>query len=662
MAAYFVNTLNLPVTWDGISLIFATSSGGTPTVANPGSGDTVTIDAASGSGVITVNTNFNITSLTCGAMATTLDFSANNNSPTMQTFNNSGTGTRTFNPGSGTFTITGNSATIVDQTTTTNLTIGTNTAVFNCNYSGATGTRSLNIGTPTSGRLFTIKVSSGTDIVRLLGGTYDNLDFTGFSGSLGTGSTQNIFGFLTTSSNMTVGTFISAINFIATSGTNVITSNGFSWNSAITFNGVGGTWQLANSISTSSSFTLTNGTFNANNFNVTCGSFSSSNSNTRTLTMGSGTWTITGNAATVWSMSNNAGLTYNPGTSTVNFTYSGSTGTRVITSGSSAPFAMPNTTISAGSDIITTTGTWFGTSLIFVGFTGTWGTAALNLSGNLTLGSGMTATAGNNAVTFSGTSGTQSFTSNSVAFDRPVTMNGVGGTLQFADTFVMATPSTHILTLTNGTINANNQNVTVGLFSSSNSNVRTLTMGSGTWTLTGTGTVWDTSTVTNLTLNANTSTIIANDASSSSKTIASGVTTLNNLTLGGAGTGTFIIGTSTGTSTFNNITVSTPPHTVQVFAGKTLVASSLTWSGIPGSLNTFQSTSNGTPWTISVASGSINENYISLQDSTASGATPFYAGANSVDATGNTNWIFTNNPSANSGIGRRNSITNAIMV
>ena len=44
--------------------------------------------------------------------------------------------------------------------------------------------------------------------------------------------------------------------------------------------------------------------------------------------------------------------------------------------------------------------------------------------------------------------------------------------------------------------------------------------------------------------------------------------------------------------------------------------------------------------------GTIRTDYISLKDCTASGNTPFYAGANSTNVSGNTNWTFAESPRA----------------
>lgn len=72
-------------------------------------------------------------------------------------------------------------------------------------------------------------------------------------------------------------------------------------------------------------FSITRGTFNANNKSVTVGTFSSSNSDTRTITMGSGVWSVTSTGSSVWSVSS-IGLTLNGNTSTIKFTNTGSGG------------------------------------------------------------------------------------------------------------------------------------------------------------------------------------------------------------------------------------------------------------------------------------------------------------------------------------------------
>jgi len=160
-------------TWNASTTTnWSATSGGAGGQSVPGASDTVTFDASSGGGTVTVGTGYNpsVTSITMGAFTGTLDFSAFNNSPTMQTFDCSGTGVRTLNMGSGTWTITGNNATIWTIITATNLTLNVGTSTINCTYSGGTGTRTLAGNNGTGGAsCYNLSISAGTDIVTWTG-------------------------------------------------------------------------------------------------------------------------------------------------------------------------------------------------------------------------------------------------------------------------------------------------------------------------------------------------------------------------------------------------------------------------------------------------------------------------------------------------------------
>lgn len=138
-------------TWDGSSTaMWSTSTGGTTGASVPGSADAVILDAATCVGgvtcTITVNTGFNVLSVTMGACtaATTgciLDFSVNNNSPTIGTFSNSGTGTRNLKMGNGTWTINGTNSSIFDHGTITNLTFASNGSTILVQAASAPGSQ-----------------------------------------------------------------------------------------------------------------------------------------------------------------------------------------------------------------------------------------------------------------------------------------------------------------------------------------------------------------------------------------------------------------------------------------------------------------------------------------------------------------------------------------
>lgn len=156
-------------TWDASTTTnWSASTGGAGGASVPGSSDDVTINASSGAGTITVNTNFTISSLTSGAMGMTLEFGTNNNSPTFTTisgpaWSNTGTGTRTINLGSGTFTFNGtsNGNGGIDWGTTTGLTLGANTATFAFSGNTTTG-RTMDFGSSTLSNLPSVTIAGNS--------------------------------------------------------------------------------------------------------------------------------------------------------------------------------------------------------------------------------------------------------------------------------------------------------------------------------------------------------------------------------------------------------------------------------------------------------------------------------------------------------------------
>ena len=399
--------------------------------------------------------------------------------------------------------------------------------------------------------------------------------------------------------------------------------------------------------------------FNTNNVSPTMSTFSGSGTGARTLSMGSGTWTLTGNATTIWNLSTITNLTFNAGTSTVDCNYSGSTGTRTIISGSTTVGRFNNFNVTAGTDALTlTSSSAFSTvNLNLTGYSGASNFGTTNISGNMTMGGG-THVANTSQIVFDGTGVTQTVNLNGITMDRPFAITNVGGTVILANNLVSG--STRTFTLTNGTLDTNGFSLTTGLFSSSNSNVRTLTLGSSTVTLSGTGTIFNAATSTNLTLTPGTSTIDITDTSATSKTFAGGSLTYNNLTA----TGDNII--VSGSNTFNTLRLANAGLTtgLSLTSGTTQTVSSMTNNGSAGNLTKLISTSAGTPATISKTSGNVSLDYMSIKDSTATGGAVFYAGANSTDVSGNTGWFFVAAPSGGTGIGSNvaNFISNAIMI
>jgi hypothetical protein len=303
---------------------------------------------------------------------------------------------------------------------------------------------------------------------------------------------------------------------------------------------------------------------------------------------GTGNIAITSNAATSWNMTASTGFSYT-GTPTINFTYSGSTGTRTINTGATgitASNAM-NFNFTAGSDAVTFAGDV--RNVNFTGFSGTVSNTARTIYGNLIISTGMTLTSGTNATTFAATSGTQQITTNGKTIDFPITQSGVGGTVQLQDNMTMG--STRQFTLTAGTLDLNDFNLTAGFIGSSNSNTRSIDFGrnsvincennfgatTGTGlTTTGRGRIKMTSTFT--------------------KTFAGGGANYSAAALEQAGEGTLLI---TGANTFDDVTNShsnpvqiTFPATTNTFVRK------LSLSGSAGKLVSMRSSIPGTQYTI----------------------------------------------------------------
>ena len=455
-----------------------------------------------------------------------------------------------------------------------------------------------------------------------------------------------IFGNVTFFSNLTFsGT--GTVNFQGTT-TQTITSAGVSWTQPIIIDTFGSTFKLGDAFTntSTSAFNFRLGTLDLNNQTLTCVAFTSSNTNTRSISFGTGQIDITGNNASVLSMATVTNFTYT-GTPTVNFTYSGSTGTRTITGGNtgSTESNALSLNISAGSDTILMSNATQVKNLSFAGFTGTLNNNSRTIYGNLTIPSGMTLNAGTAATTFAATSGTQLLTTNGKTIDFPITVNGVGGTTRLEDNLLIG--STRTLTLTNGTLNANDKNVTCGSFNSNNANTRVLTIGSGTWTIQ--GAQWNITDPTGMTLNRGTSTITMTSASA--KTFAGGGLTYYILNQGGSGDLTL-----SGANTFYDFTNTVQPSLIAFPASTTTTFDNFSVGGTAGNLVSLRSSSSGTRCVLSIPNV-IDLYYLNVQD--CEGALPdrWFVGTQSVDSGNNFQIYFTTSPVLNVQISGSGAVT-----
>lgn len=285
-------------------------------------------------------------------------------------------------------------------------------------------------------------------------------------------------------------------------------------------------------------------------------------------------------------------------------------------------------------------------SINCTGFAGTLqGTAAITVAGSVTLVAAM-GYFYTGAMTFTGTG---TLTTAGKTFNA-VTVNGAGITLTLGDALNL---STRVLTLTQGTFNANNYSVTAGRFASNNSNARTITMGSGLWTLINAGATpltapWNTEVTTNLTLNKDTADILLSNNGTGARAFYGGGLTFNKLTIGGA------TGTSTtsliGANSFSELaSTKTVAHTVRFANNQGTIG---TWSitGTSGNVVTVDSSVAGTQRNFNLTNVTSGIDYLAVRDIAVNQANRFYVGANSTNGGNNSNVIFTAAPTvANTG-------------
>lgn len=643
-------------TWNASNTTnWAATSGGAGGETVPGTGDTVTFDAASGTSfTVTIESGYDpsVTSVTGGTATVTLDI--NNQTLTVQTFSftNPTTVARTIAFGStGQIIVTGSGATVFTVQTDAGLTTtGSRNVYFT--YSGGTGTR--NIGCQTISALNTNSlnyyVQAGTDTVTFGGASgivVRNLDFTGFSGTFTTNIVRAA-GNVTLSPTMTLTVVSTTFNFSGSSGaTQTFTSAGQSLPVGITVSPTGGgTVVFADDVNISSTqpLLLSSGTLNLNNRTVSVSRFSASSVSARVLAFGtSSVLNITGENTTVWNGSTATNFSYT-GVGRVNFTYNGSVGTRIIqhgtTAGGSLATKPPPMYITAGSDIISSSlnGSYY-SDLDYTGYTGTISNWATNFGGNLILGTGMTANAGANAYTFIANT-TQTLTTNGVTTDFPITVSATGGTFQLSEPLVLG--NSRALTVSAGNLNANGYNITTGTFVSSNGNPRAIDISNTTVTINGTGTAaWNMTASGNATLQAANSTIIFANSSTTVRGMACGNSlTYGNMVIGGADVAQFNF---SGSGTFD--TISTDKSVSQAIFFDSDTTTTVTNWGVVGTANATVSISAAgiNPFNlVKAGGGTVDVSYHTISYSNASPSNTWYAlfTDNNNDGGTNTGWIF----------------------
>lgn len=243
---------------------WSTTSGGASGASVPGSGDAALLNAASGSGVVTLDISPTIQTLTCTGFTGTLAFGTN-------TISLNSTGT--IFTGSLTMTVTG-----------TPLIIATNNSAT---------ARTINAQAVSEANSISFRITAGTGTLAFSSnGAVRDLDFTdgvnptGYGGAQTGNTSFTIYGSFTASTNMTKAAGTGVMTFAATSGTKTITTAAVVFNCPFTFNGVGGTFAFQDALTQGSTraFTITNGTVQLKNgVTSTVGAFATSGTNQKFL-------------------------------------------------------------------------------------------------------------------------------------------------------------------------------------------------------------------------------------------------------------------------------------------------------------------------------------------------------------------------------------------
>ncbi len=630
-------------TWGATDTNFALTSGGTPGILVPGSGDTVTFDSNSGGGTVTIATPINVTSITMSTFTGTLDDSANNEPVTLFSLNAAGTSARTLNLGSATWNLTGNNTTILNVSTTTNLTLNPGTSTVEFTYSGSTGTRTIDQG----GLAFNnFLITAGSDAISMPEtGTFNgNFSTAGYTGTFTkTAASFSIGGNFTVGTGSTWSSTGGTITLTSSSSVN-ITTNGVTVNQSITING-SGTFTLQSNLtmtgSVISSLTLAQGTLTAGSFNITASIMISSGTGTKFLNMGSGTWTLVEASGNAWNFGVLTGLTVNCQTSSV--VLSGN-----AASSSAGGFTYNNFSFTGGglADIggnntfnnLTVTGVGAGDSFEV-------NSSPQTITGTFTVTG---ASSSNKMAVFSSTAGSlRTIIFNQASFlnvtwtDITLTMNGTGNTWTLQENLILTSSSTAgaALNVSNGTLAPSSSNYTITTGQLTVASAGTLTIGTNTnLTLTGTGSVLSIASGAS-TVNVNGSTILLNNTTNTAVAIVSGSGRVwNNLTISrGASTGSVTID---GSNTWNTITSTTTAAYSFVFeAATTNTVSSWSVSGTSGNLISIDSSTSGTLANI-VSTSNFSSNYLSIKDISFKGGGILFAGMNSTNVSDNFGIIF----------------------
>lgn len=271
-------------------------------------------------------------------------------------FSSSNSNTRVLAFGTGNITLTGVNTTIFNTTTVTGMTI-TGTPVVNCTATTGTSvqTRTFISGPHGESQAISVNINPGTsavDIFRLATnlGAFKNVTFSStFTGTIQISNSVIIYGNFD-SGGTTVYIGPTVITFAATSGTKTIKISGFTIDSPVTFNGVGGTWAMQDALTLGSTraLTMTNGTLQLKSGTTnTVGSFATSGTTQKFLqattngsqaTLSQANGTVNATYLTIKDSAATGGAVFNAFTSNANVDSGNNTGWKFGSANSAGGF------------------------------------------------------------------------------------------------------------------------------------------------------------------------------------------------------------------------------------------------------------------------------------------------------------------------------------
>jgi hypothetical protein len=242
--------------------------------------------------------------------------------------------------------------------------------------------------------------------------------------------------------------------------------------------------------------------------------------------------------------------------------------------------------------------------------------------------------------TLSGRTASYTFNPNALGGWSTTVFDSVNGAYTLLSNFI----TVGSLSVPSGGFDANGFNVQAASFNSSGASTRNLDMGTGIWTLTASTGVWSTAVTTGLTFSGTQATIVLSNVNAGIRTWAGGGLAHGTIVFTAAPAGSSLV-ISGNNNSFAGLTVGA--GLILTFpSGTTTTVGAFNVSGAAGSLVTVNSSTAGTTATVSKTGGVASSDYLSIQDITATGGAIWYAGANSTNVSNNSGWLFIAGPTA----------------